>query len=145
VYIWAAKCPETVRQFTPPAYHPHTYRLMMKHLPKALLLALLLGGCGVDYQKCEAIKGALDSAYANLEMTNKARLEEIKENYLKKCGVKPENKTTNAYLSYLDCNIAVLEKNGKQITKQTLESPDVVEAIKRTDEIVKDLKWNRCK
>ena len=118
---------------------------MVKHLPKTLLLALLLGGCGVDYQKCEAIKGALDSAYADAKMTTNARSEEIQENYLQKCGVKPENKTTDAYLSYLDCAIAVLEKNGKQITKQALQAPDVVAAIKRADEIKKDFKWNRCK
>ena len=91
----------------------------MQHLPKALLLALLLGGCGVDYQKCEAIKGALDSAYADAQMTSKARSEEIKESYLQKCGVKPENKTTNAYLSYLDCAIAELEKmENKFLSKQ---------------------------
>ena len=108
--------------------------------------ALLLGGCGVDYQKCEAIKGALDSAYADAKMTTKARSDEIEENYLlENCGVKPENKNTDAYLSYLGCAIPVLEKNVKQISKQTMEAPDVVAAVNRTDEIAKDLKWNRCK
>ena len=78
-------------------------------------------------------------------MTTEARSKEIEGNYLQKCGVKPENKTTNAYLSYLGCSIAVLEKNTEQISKQTLESPDVVAAGNRTDEIAKDWKWNRCK
>jgi len=45
VYIRAAKYPETARQFTPPAYYHHTCRLMVQHLPKAILLALLVGGC----------------------------------------------------------------------------------------------------
>ena len=119
---------------------------MVKHLPKTLMLALLLGGCGVDYQKCEAIKGALDSAYADARTTAQARNDEIGENYLlQNCGVKPENKTTDAYFSYLNCAVAVLEKNGKQINKQATEDPDVVAAVNRTDEIAKDLKWNRCK
>ena len=119
---------------------------MVKHLTKALLLALLVGGCGVDYQKCAAIKCALDSAYADARMTAQARNDEIGENYLlQNCGVKPENKSTGAYLSYLNCGIAVLEKNGKQINKQTTEDLDVVAAFNRRNEIAKDLKWNRCK
>ena len=36
--------PNTLRQRDSQlAYHPHTCRLMVKHLPKALLLALLVG------------------------------------------------------------------------------------------------------
>ena len=43
MYRRAAIYPETVRQHSPPAYHPHTCRLIVQHLPKALLLALLVG------------------------------------------------------------------------------------------------------
>jgi len=62
VYVRAAKYPETARQLPPPAYHPHTCRLIVKHLPKAILLALLVGVpvMAVDYVKCEAIQRAND-------------------------------------------------------------------------------------
>jgi len=92
VYIRAAKYPETAS----PAYHPHTCRLMMKHLPKALLLALVVGApvmaqttkkppakapeIEVDYLKCDAMEKAkkrLESSVLIKVATNQAEMEAL--------------------------------------------------------------------
>jgi len=111
----------------------------VRHLPKALLLALLVGGCGVDYQKCAAIQDALVRSNARINVA----LDEKVNNYFQKfCGANPGNATDRYLLyTYLVCKEEVLEKYEGKIAK----APDVVVATNQRNEIVKDLKWNRCK
>ena len=159
MYIRAAIYPETVRQHSPPAYDPHTCRLIVQHLPKALLLALLVGGCGVDYQKCESIKSALVSAQAdikNARLTSydmaiasymerdctQADLERIAEGF----GYKPSDElyAYNNELFETRCRNEVSERYRAQILEEKEKNPIVIEAISREQKIAADYKWNRC-
>lgn len=140
---------------------------MVKHLPKALMLALLLGGCGVDYQKCEAIKGSLESAQTSANNVKDIALKRTEAPYLEKdcshadlerlakeAGLIGKDELFNPYstdrfqvLLRDTCQMKTVDKYRTQIREklsEKLKDREIIEAEARVDRIVSDYKWNRC-
>ena len=129
-------------------------RLDMRQL-LAAGAAVFLGGCGVDYQKCEAIKSAMASAHAAEKDSNSIAYENAMAPYVEKeCtqaelvklakefGYNESNMITPLYKTL--CKTRVGEKYVTEIAERQVKDPIAIDAASRLERVVADYKWNRC-
>lgn len=120
----------------------------------AAAAAVFLGGCGVDYQKCEAIKGAMASAQAAEKDANSIAYAEAIAPYV-------EKECTQAELVMIDkktgfnnpnlmplykkmCEGKIADKYVAKIAETQVKNPIAIDAASRLERVVADYKWNRC-
>lgn len=117
--------------------------------------ALLLGGCGVDYQKCEAINRSIISAQTHASNVRSPLIEIAEAPYkardcskanLKKI-IKEEGLTDDDYMLDLmksDCESRIHSKYITQISEELSKNRKVIDAEYRVKRVIDDYKWNRC-
>jgi len=117
--------------------------------------ALLLGGCGVDYQKCEAINRSIISAQTHASNVRSPLIRIAEAPYkAKDCSkanlkkiIKEEGLTDNDYmLDFMksDCESRIYSKYITQISEELSKNREVINAEYRVKRVIDDYKWNRC-
>jgi hypothetical protein len=105
--------------------------------------AVFLTGCGVDYEKCEAIRKVIARAESDVTRAKDIVYEKAQSSHVNKyCGDRPYD--TDMFLSYLRCTSETNDKYLDQSVKASLEHPSVIAEASRRDKIIADFKRNRC-
>ena len=112
---------------------------------------VFLAGCGVDYQKCEAIREAGERAQAARNEAADNAISTAQASYAEKqCGPNPANTgiSNDEWLTqaipYMECKENAMKANLDQAVEEASKDPAVIDAISRRDKIIADFKWNRC-
>jgi hypothetical protein len=114
--------------------------------------AVFLAGCGVDYQKCEAIREAGERAQAARDEAANNVIATAQASYAEKyCGTNPANTDISNQewlakaIPYMECKENAMKTYLDQAVEEASKDVTVIEATSRRDKIIDDFKWNRCK
>ena len=113
---------------------------------------VFLAGCGVDYQKCEAIREAGERAQAARNEAADNAIAAAQSSYVEKyCGTNPttnENVSDQEWLGralpYMECKEKTMTTYLDQTVEDVAKDPIVIAATSRRDKIITDFNRNRC-
>lgn len=117
-----------------------------------------IAGCGIDYEKCEAMQAANARAQSELSTANrKALYDAVNLPVEKECGKNPyiiplDFNDVNVYdkqaariADWESCENNVKNKSSAvQINAEVKKNPDVITAQARVDKIAADYRRARC-